>query len=62
MQVELDELIKWILAQYDDLPSEELRMKIFLRLFAEEKEVLTDEQKRDKRPCAEGAGGGQSGV
>ena len=47
MQVGLDELIKWILAQYDDLPSEELRMKIFLRLFAEEKEVLTDEQKRD---------------
>lgn len=62
MQVGLDELIKWILAQYDDLPSEELRMKIFRRLFAEEKEVLTDEQKRDKRPCAKGAIGGQVGV
>ena len=62
MEVGLDELIKWILAQYDDLPSNELRASVYREIFPDGKEERTDEQKRDKHPCAESAGGGQIGV
>ena len=35
MTVGLDELIKWILAQYDDLPSDELRASMYREIFPE---------------------------
>ncbi len=57
MEVGLDELIKWILAQYDDLPSDELRASVYREIFPEGKEEQADEQKRDKHPCTESAVG-----
>lgn len=48
MEISLDELIKWILLQYDDKPTNEQYFVIYRRLF-NGKVGEADEQNGDKR-------------
>lgn len=50
MEISLDELIKWILLQYDDKPTNEQYFVIYRRLF-NGKVGEADEQNGDKRSC-----------
>ena len=50
MEISLDELIKWILLQYDDKPTNEQYFVIYRRLFNGEVGEA-DEQNGDKRSC-----------
>lgn len=56
MEISLDELIKWILLQFDDAPSDEKYLDAYRGLLGKE-EGDADEQNRDKRSCKKSAEG-----
>ncbi len=57
MAVTIDELIKQILALYDDLPDDAVMEEIYRSIFGG-KEENTVEQERDSCPCSESEGRG----
>ncbi|MBR6873279.1 MAG: hypothetical protein IKN17_07225 [Ruminococcus sp.] len=61
MAVTIDELIKQILALYDDLPDDAVMDEIYRSIFGE-KEGNTVEQERDRCPCSKSESRGQSGI
>ena len=57
MAVTIDELIKQILALYDDFPDDAVMEEIYRSIFGG-KEENTVEQERDSCPCSESEGRG----
>lgn len=57
MAVTIDELIKQILALYDDLPDDAVMEEIYRSIFGGKEENAV-EQERDRCPCSESEGRG----
>ena len=56
MEISLDELIKWILLQFDDSPSDEQYLDTY-RILLGRDVGEADEQNGDKRSCKKSAEG-----